>query len=72
MSDVRVAFDLGAESGRAIVGRFDGTRLDLSEARRFPNRPVRLPDGLYWDVLGLFGEICSALGDLARGPRPRS
>ncbi len=67
MSDVRVAFDLGAESGRALVGRFDGTRLDLSEARRFPNRPVRLPDGLYWDVLGLFGEICSALGELAGG-----
>ena len=38
-----------------------------SEARRFPNRPVRLPDGLYWDVLGLFGEICSALGELAGG-----
>ena len=67
MSDVRVAFDLGAESGRALVGRFDGTRLDLAEARRFPNRPVRLPDGLYWDVLGLFGEICSALGELAGG-----
>ncbi len=67
MSDVRVAFDLGAESGRAVAGRFDGERLELIEARRFPNRAVRLADGLYWDVLGLFGEICSALGGLAAG-----
>jgi len=61
---VQVAFDLGAESGRAIVGRFDGKLLGLSEAARFPNRAVRLPDGLYWDALGLFGEICSSLAAL--------
>jgi rhamnulokinase len=67
VSDVRVAFDLGAESGRALVGRFDGGRLELGEASRFPNRPVRLPGGLYWDVLGLFGEICAALAELPGG-----
>ncbi|HUK44378.1 MAG TPA: rhamnulokinase family protein [Gaiellaceae bacterium] len=65
-SSAYVGFDLGAESGRGVVGRFDGDRLALSEARRFANRAVRLPDGLYWDVLGLFGEICSALGELHR------
>lgn len=71
MSDsVQVAFDLGAESGRAIVGRYDGERLALSEASRFPNRAVRLPDGLYWNALGLFSEICAALADLhASGAR---
>ena len=61
---VQVAFDLGAESGRAFLGRFDGGQLDLTEARRFPTLAVRLPDGLYWDVLGLFGEICSVLAEL--------
>ena len=73
MSDVRVAFDLGAESGRAIVGRFDGERLELSEARRFENRAVRLPDGLYWDALGLYAELCSSLGGIgAAGSAVRS
>jgi rhamnulokinase len=70
---MQVAFDLGAESGRAIAGRFDGQRLRLSEARRFANRAVRLPDGLYWNALGLFDEICSTLGELrADGAAVRS
>ncbi len=65
---VQVAVDLGAESGRAVAGRFDGEQLRLSEARRFPNRSVSLPDGLYWDALGLYSEVCLALSDLsARG-----
>ena len=38
-----LAFDLGAESGRAILGRFNGERLLLSELHRFFNGPVRLP-----------------------------
>jgi len=70
---VHVAFDLGAESGRAMVGRFSGDRLELEELRRFPTRSVRLPDGLYWDVLGLFGELQSALADVrASGAHIRS
>lgn len=52
-----LAFDLGAESGRAVLGRFDGESLRLSEVHRFPNGPVRLPDGLHWDVLRLWTEI---------------
>jgi rhamnulokinase len=70
---VQVAFDLGAESGRAVVGRFDGRRVELEEARRFENRAVRLPDGLYWDALGLFAELCSSLGEVgAAGAAVRS
>jgi rhamnulokinase len=70
---VQVAFDLGAESGRAIVGRFDGGRVEVEEARRFENRAVRLPDGLYWDTLGLYAELCSSLGEIgAAGTRVRS
>jgi rhamnulokinase len=52
-----LAFDLGAESGRAMLGRFDGARLALSEIHRFANVPVALPDGLHWDVLRLWAEI---------------
>jgi len=61
-----VAFDLGAESGRAVVGRFDGGAIALEEVRRFPTPSVRLPDGLYWDALGLFRELTGALGGLDR------
>jgi rhamnulokinase len=52
-----LAFDLGAESGRAVLGRFDGERLSLSETHRFPNGAVRLPPGLYWNVLSLYTEM---------------
>ncbi len=52
-----MAVDLGAESGRCMVGEFDGTTVHVAEAHRFPNGPVRLPDGLHWDVLRLFDEI---------------
>jgi len=61
---VHVAFDLGAESGRAMVGRFNGERIELAEVRRFPTRAVRLPDGLYWDALGLFAELTLALAEV--------
>ena len=52
-----LALDLGAESGRAIVGRFDGHIIELQEVHRFPNLSVRLPDGLHWDILYLFNEV---------------
>jgi rhamnulokinase len=55
------AIDLGAESGRVIVGRLRGGRVSLEVIRRFPNRPVRLPDGMRWDLLSLFGEACEGL-----------
>ncbi len=52
-----IALDLGAESGRAIVGRLDNGDLTLEEAYRFPNRAVRLPGNLHWDALNLFHEL---------------
>lgn len=61
-----LAFDLGAESGRAVLGRFDGERVALEEVHRFPNAPVRLPDGLHWDVLGIFAEMKEGLAKTAR------
>ncbi|MBN2188725.1 MAG: rhamnulokinase [Chitinispirillaceae bacterium] len=52
-----LALDLGAESGRVISGRFDGSRLRISEAHRFASLPVRLPDGLHTDVLRIWSEL---------------
>lgn len=56
-----LAFDLGAESGRAIIGTLADARLTLEEIYRFPNEPVRIPDGLHWDVLRLFHEMKEGL-----------
>jgi len=55
------AIDLGAESGRAILATLDHEQLSLTEIHRFPNNPVRLPDGLHWDILRLWSEIKLAL-----------
>ncbi|MGW0611632.1 rhamnulokinase [Streptomyces sp. NPDC002788] len=55
------AVDLGASSGRVMVGRVGPDTLELAEAHRFPNRPVRLPEGLRWDVLGLYAGVLDGL-----------
>ncbi len=52
-----LAIDLGAESGRTIVGSLAGDKLKLTETHRFANGPVRLNDGLHWDVLRLWSDI---------------
>ncbi|MBN1420704.1 MAG: rhamnulokinase [Planctomycetes bacterium] len=49
-----LAYDLGAESGRAVIGRFDGAKLDLEEVHRFPNGGVEILGTLYWDIPRLF------------------
>lgn len=56
-----LAFDLGAESGRAVVGRFDGRTVQLETLHRFPNGPVRIFDHLHWDVLRLWAELKAGL-----------
>ncbi|MEU0040018.1 rhamnulokinase family protein [Streptomyces sp. NPDC006333] len=55
------AVDLGASSGRVMVGRVGPEALDLTEAHRFPNRPVRVPEGLRWDVLALYAGVLDGL-----------
>jgi rhamnulokinase len=62
-----LALDLGAESGRAILGSLAEGKLVLEELHRFPNQPVRLPDGLYWDAFRLFHEIREGLRVAGRG-----
>jgi rhamnulokinase len=61
------AVDLGAESGRVVRGRLDGGRVELDVVHRFANRPVRLADGLRWNLLSLFTET---LGGLRRLDAP--
>lgn len=56
-----LAFDLGAESGRAISGRLANGILDIQEIHRFPNEPVRQHGALQWDVLRLWLEMRRAL-----------
>jgi rhamnulokinase len=66
-----LAFDLGAESGRAILGRLHAGVLDIREIRRFPNEPIRRNGSLYWDIQRLWQELGIALEDAA-GTRPAS
>jgi rhamnulokinase len=61
-----LAVDLGAESGRAFLGSFDGERLDLRDVHRFPNVPVRVVDGLHWDVLRIMHEVQEGLAKVSR------
>ena len=52
-----LAVDLGASSGRGIVGTFDGKRFALEENHRFPNEPVMISGQFTWDILRIFHEI---------------
>ncbi|MDR5700555.1 rhamnulokinase [Agromyces aerolatus] len=62
------AVDLGATSGRVIVGHVDGAAgtLALNHVARFPNGPVRLASGLHWDFTGLFRDLTRGLADAFR------
>jgi sugar (pentulose or hexulose) kinase len=60
------AVDLGASSGRVIVGHVGPDTLELDEVHRFANDAVELPEGLRWDALGQYHEILSGLRIAAR------
>ena len=62
------AVDLGATSGRVILGRVDGRAgtLELDHVARFPNGPVRLASGLHWDLTGLLRDLTNGLADAFR------
>ncbi|MDR2232329.1 MAG: rhamnulokinase [Tannerella sp.] len=63
-----LAFDLGATSGRAILGMFDGIHFTMNELTRFPNAMTELHGKYYWNVYGLYEslkeglKICAAQG----------
>jgi len=55
------AVDLGASSGRVMLGRVEADALNLVEAHRFPNRPARVGSTLHWDVLSLYQGVLDGL-----------
>lgn len=56
-----LAFDLGASSGRGVLGLLDDNILSLQEIHRFPNGPAQILDHIYWDVPQMLVEMKSAL-----------
>ncbi|MEX0643065.1 MAG: FGGY family carbohydrate kinase, partial [Pirellulales bacterium] len=66
MARAYIAIDLGAESGRVVVGVLDDGRLRLEEIHRFAHEPVWLPTGLHWDVTGIWREIVRGLRAAAK------
>ena len=67
MTNVAVAaVDLGASSGRVMVGNVGAGHLSLDEVHRFPNVPVRTRGTLHWDILRLYGDILEGLRAAAR------
>jgi len=59
-----LAFDLGAESGRAVLGELCSGQIAIREIHRFPNQPVNDRGSLHWDVARLWLEICRALAQV--------
>ena len=55
------AVDLGATSGRVMLGHLGADQLSLEEVRRFPNEPVRTADGLHWSILELYRNVLLGL-----------
>ena len=71
---VYLAFDLGASSGRAVLGRVsaDGS-VALEEVHRFANAPVTTDAGVFWDIEGLLESVLEAMRIVsARGIAPRA
>jgi rhamnulokinase len=68
-----IACDLGAESGRVMLGTLAEGRLTLLEIHRFPNVTIRLGGSLRWDILRTFNELKKGLAKLAKhGHAPAS
>jgi rhamnulokinase len=61
-----IAFDLGAESGRAIVGEIINGKLETSEIHRFATQGTNVNGSLRWDVYRLFSELKEALKKYAK------
>ena len=60
-----LAFDLGASNGRAILGSFDGERLEMEELHRFETPCIDLNGILYWDAPAIFTHMKGALAKFA-------
>ncbi|QDU64564.1 Rhamnulokinase [Planctomycetes bacterium Pan216] len=67
-----LAVDLGAESGRTIVGHFDGEELQIEESHRFANLQIDVLGTVYWDTLRLWHEIKTGIAKAVRQFGPPS
>ncbi len=65
MSTAHIAIDLGADSGRVVLGIFDGQRFTLDVVHRFANTPITVGNLLRWDLASLWSGITTGL-DAAR------
>ena len=70
----QIAFDLGASSGKVMLGEFDGTCLTTEVIHRFPNRQICVSDHLYWNFLGIYQNLTEGIrkGCAAAGGTPVS
>ena len=62
-----LAFDLGASNGRAILGRFDGERIQMTELHRFENNYIEMNGVYYWDTPYLYSQLKQGLLAFRRG-----
>lgn len=60
-----LAFDFGASSGRLILSKYDGGKIELEEIHRFTNDPVRIGKNFYWDTFRLYHELKTGLKKVA-------
>src|SRR5450432_2030823 len=67
-----IACDLGADSGRVMLGHLQEGRLTIEEIHRFANGPVRLFGTMRWNVLGIFSELKTGLKKSAERKIPAS
>jgi rhamnulokinase len=65
-----IACDLGAESGRVILGWLDEGRVELEEIHRFPNGAAKIDGSLRWDILRIFEELKTGLRKAAATGAP--
>jgi len=56
-----IAVDLGAESGRVMLGTVGTNSLSIEEIHRFPNTPLRTEAGLHWNIPALFSGVREGL-----------
>jgi rhamnulokinase len=66
MSATVAAVDLGATSGRVILGHVSHNELSIRPVARFPNLPVRTIDGLHWNILELYRNVVAGLAHAVR------
>ncbi|MCR5269961.1 MAG: rhamnulokinase [Prevotella sp.] len=59
------AVDLGATSGRTIIGKIDNGKIDLEEVTRFPNNLIEQGGHYYWDIHALYFEMIRGLKEVA-------